>query len=435
MIIEPVTGAVYGGVLALIWAVYLGVSRLREKRHAAILVSATEAGQTEPVSLHPTINPLTCLGCGACVRACPEGDVLGLIRGKAQLIDPTHCIGHGECAKACPTHSIDMVFGTARRGVDLPQVDASFQTNVPGLYIAGELGGMGLIRNAVEQGAQAVAAIAKNQPVKVAGQRDLVIVGAGPAGIAAILAAKAHKLDYVAIEQDDLGGAVFKYPRGKVVMTAPVTLPLVGKVRLRETGKEALLALWRNIDATHNFGIRYRERVERVEKNGDGFIVHTGKGQERCGSVLLAIGRRGTPRRLGVPGEDLPKVVYQLIDSAQYRGSKVLVVGGGDSALEAAAILAEEPGATVTLSYRGDAFGRARKQNRDKVQALARAGKLQLRLGSVLQSVEPDRVELVERGNRLRIENDAVIVCTGGELPTEFLRKCGIAVETKYGTR
>jgi thioredoxin reductase/Pyruvate/2-oxoacid:ferredoxin oxidoreductase delta subunit len=435
MIVEPVTLSLYGGALAFIWAIYLGVSRIREKRHAAIWSAAAEAGQTEPVSLHPVINLTSCLGCGACVRACPEGDVLGLIRGKAQLIDPTHCIGHGECAKACPTHSIDMVFGTARRGVDLPQVGSDFQSNVPGLYIAGELGGMGLIRNAVEQGTQAVEAIAKARPRAIPGQRDLVIVGAGPAGIAAALAAKAHGLDYQVIEQDDLGGAVFKYPRGKVVMTAPVKLPLVGKVKLRETSKEALLALWQEIDAEHHLAIRYRERVERIDAAEGGFVVNTVKGQERCGSVLLAIGRRGSPRRLGVPGEDLPKVVYQLIDAAQYRGCDVLVVGGGDSALEAAAMLAGEPGTRVTLSHRGDTLGRARQKNREAAQTLAQSGRLKLLLGSAVHSIAADAVMLRQRDTLSRLENDAVIVCAGGELPTEFLRKAGIAMETKYGTR
>jgi thioredoxin reductase (NADPH) len=431
---EP-TFVLYALVLGLIWAIYHRVSRRNESRSLAIKTAAVEAGLTEPVSLHPLIDPAVCVGCGTCVRACPEGDVLGLIGGRAELVAPTRCIGHGECAKACPTAAITLVFGTARRGVDLPQVGPDFQTNVPGLFIAGELGGMGLIRNAAEQGRQAVDAIRKLAGHGRPGVHDLIIVGAGPAGIAAALTAKAHRLRYMVIEQDDLGGAVFKYPRSKVVMTAPVTLPLVGSVKFRETSKEALLRFWRAIEQQHQLPIRYRERVDLVTRDVDGFAVETSRGVERANAVLLAIGRRGTPRTLGVPGEDLPKVVYQMIDAEQYRGQHVLVVGGGDSALEAVWRLAEQQGTTVTLSYRNGHFSRARMSNREQVERLVGTGRIRLLMPSQLLAIAPRQVDLDCSGQTLSLPNDAVIVCAGGILPTEFLGKCGIAVETKYGTR
>lgn len=426
--------AIYGSALALIWVIYVMIVRKGENYNRAIKTAAIESGLTEPASIHPSIDLGMCIGCGACERACPEGDVIGLLGGKAELLAPTNCIGHGECARACPTGAITLVFGTSRRGVDLPQVGSDFQTNVRGIYIAGELGGMGLIRNAAEQGRQAVEAIRKQQSKTRTAGYDLIIAGAGPAGIAAALTAKSHNMKYTVIEQDDLGGAVFKYPRGKVVMTAPVTLPLAGTVKIRETTKEALLSFWRGIADKHQLAIRYRERIDSIESGDGGFVVRTSAGEERSQAVLLAIGRRGTPRTLGIPGESLPKVVYQLIDEEQYRGLHVLVVGGGDSALEAAARLAALSGTAVTMSYRGDHFARARISNRQRIEQLVRGGAMRLMMPSSLRRVTGNAVEIEADGNILTLQNDAVIICAGGILPAEFLKNAGIAMETKYGT-
>ncbi len=426
--------ALYGAIMAVIWGVYIVRKRRAEKKSIAIKAIAVEAGLTEPASLHPSIDPAKCIGCGNCARVCPEGDILGIIGGKAELVEPTHCIGHGACAASCPTEAITLVFGTAKRGIDLPRVGPDFQTNVPGMFIAGELGGMGLIRNAVTQGRQAVESARKLKQTAAPGQLDLVIVGAGPAGLAAALAAKQHNLKYVVIEQDDLGGTVFKYPRGKIVMTAPVVLPIVGQVNFKETTKEALLTFWQDVERKHRLNVRYREQVASVEKNGSVFTVNTSRGTEHCTAVLLAIGRRGTPRKLEVPGEDLSKVVYQFIDPEQYQGLHVLVVGGGDSALEAAGSIAELEGTTVTLSYRSEAFSRAKPKNRERVERMLVQGQLQVMLSSKVRSITADNAEIEWNGARQVIQNDAVIVCAGGILPTEFLKSAGIEMETKYGT-
>jgi len=426
--------ALYGVIMAVVWGIYTFRSRRVEEKSIAIKAIAVEAGLTEPASLHPSIDPAKCLGCGNCAMVCPEGDILGIIGGKAELVEPTHCIGHGACASACPTGAITLVFGTAKRGIDLPKVGPDFQTNVPGIFIAGELGGMGLIRNAVTQGFQAVESARKLKGIGTPGQLDLVIVGAGPAGLAAALAAKQHSLTYVVIEQDDLGGTVFKYPRGKIVMTAPAVLPIVGQVNFKETTKEALLDFWRDIERKHRLNVRYREQVSGVEKTGSVFAVHTSKATERCTAVLLAIGRRGTPRKLEVPGEDLSKVVYQFIDAEQYKGRHVLVVGGGDSALEAAGSIAEQLGTTVTLSYRSEAFSRAKPKNRERVERMSGQGQLQVMLNSKVRSIAADSAEIEWNSARQLIRNDAVIICAGGILPTEFLKSAGIEMETKYGT-
>ena len=424
----------YAAPLLLIWGGYIRKVRRRERRSVDTLAEATKAGLTEPASLHPVIDPNRCIGSGSCITACPEGNVLGMINGKAQLIDPTRCIGHGACRVSCHRDAITLVFGTEKRGVDIPNVDPGFQTNIPGLFIAGELGGMGLIRNAVTQGSEAMESIAALDGFGRSDRLDVVIIGAGPAGLAAALGAKEKGLRYEVLEQDSLGGTVAHFPRGKVVMTQPAKLPIVGKVRFTEVSKEELLAFWEKVIADTGLSIKTGERVEDILPEEDGFAVRTANGDYRARAVLLAIGRRGTPRKLGVPGEELSKVVYRLIDPEQYRGKKVLVVGGGDSALEAAAGIADEPGTTVTLSYRSAAFSRAKEKNRKRVAEAEAKGRLQLVMSSNVTAIYEDRVELDQEGQVFAVPNDAVIVSAGGVLPTPFLKKIGIEVNTKFGT-
>jgi thioredoxin reductase/NAD-dependent dihydropyrimidine dehydrogenase PreA subunit len=428
--------AIYMLPFVIFVAFYMRRQRRTGARHQQTLEETVAAGLTEPASLHPLIDASKCLGCGACVKACPETshhDVLGLINGKAVLIGPSDCIGHGACKTACPFDAITLVFGTERRGLDIPVLKPTFESNVPGIYVAGELGGMGLIKNALTQGRQALEAIAK-AGVKHAGAIDVLIVGAGPAGLAASLAAKKLGLSYQTVEQDSLGGAVFQYPRGKLVMTAPVELPIVGKVQFRNTSKEELLKFWTNACSGNDLKILYKERVESMEKKDGAFHVRTSTQQFVASSVLLAIGRRGTPRKLGVPGEELPKVVYRLIDPEQYRGQQVIVVGGGDSALEAAASIAELGDTSVMLSYRGEAFQRAKQRNRQRVDAASAKGQLKVLLNSQIREIRAEEVILKQSGQELKVRNDAVIVSAGGVLPNDFLKSIGIEVETKFGT-
>lgn len=418
----------------LLCAGTLLLRRHRERRAIAALKDSVNAGLTEPASLHPIIDPTLCIGCGNCTRACPEGDVLGLVDGRAALIDPTSCIGHGACADVCPAGAITLVLGSEQRGVDIPWVSPEFESSVPGIYIAGELGGMGLIRNAMEQGRQAVEAIHAQLGRGRGKCLDLVIIGAGPAGIAASITAKSKRMRYVTLEQDTLGGTVAHFPRRKLVMTAPVTLPIVGKIKFREISKEKLLGLWEDLIARTGIKIRCNQTVTDIARKGDKLKVTTEKTEVETRAVLLAIGRRGTPRQLGVPGEELPKVVYRLADPEQYRGQKVLVVGGGDSAIEAAASLAEEPGTQVALCYRGAAFNRAKRKNRQKLEQAVAAKRLHLLLEATVADIRERDVSIDMKGKRYKLANDAVIVCAGGVLPTAFLEGIGLRIDTKYGT-
>jgi thioredoxin reductase/NAD-dependent dihydropyrimidine dehydrogenase PreA subunit len=429
-----VLGLLYLVPLALAFGVYAFSRRKTEQRSVEALRASESSNLMEPPSLHPAINANRCLGCGACVTACPEEDVLGLVRGKAVLVNPTHCIGHGACETACPFDAITLVLGTERRGVEIPRLRPDFQTAVPGVFVAGELGGMGLIRNAVEQGRQVIESVAALGGMGEGEGYDVVIVGAGPAGLSASLAARERGLRFLTIEQESLGGTVAHYPRGKIVMTSACTLPSYGKIPTGETSKESLLALFSDVVKREKLDVHYQERVDSVRPEGRGFEVKTQRATYRTRAVVLSIGRRGTPAKLGVPGEESSHVVYGLVDPEQYRGQSVLVVGGGDSALEAALSLADEPGTTVVLSYRGESFSRAKPANRARVEAAQAKGRLRALLGSNVVEIGADSTSLKTEKGVEEIDSDAVIVCVGGVLPTAFLHSIGITTETKHGT-
>lgn len=429
--------ALYFTPMVLILYVYTRRRQRQLRADAAARATALQAGLTEPASLHPVIDPGKCIGCAACTTVCPEmpqHTVLGIVDGKAELISPTDCIGHGACQAACPVGAIDLVFGTEKRGVDIPAVKPDFETNVPGMYIAGELGGMGLIRNAIEQGRQAMQNIHKKVGRRD-GELDALVIGAGPAGFAASLMAMEKNLRCVTIEQESLGGTVAHFPRGKLVMTAPALLPVYGKMRFRETSKEKLLEFWQNVQATTGLQINFDERVEKIVPADKGFVVTTTRATYKPAAVLLCLGRRGTPRKLDVPGEELDKVAYRLIEPEQYRGMQVLVVGGGDSALEAACALAEHDDITVTIAYRSAAFSRAKAKNRAAAEQAAQNNRLHVLFNTEVTAILPDRVELQAGDKAMALPNDAVIVNAGGILPTGFLQSIGVVTETKYGTR
>lgn len=404
---------------------YYRRTRKRETEAKEQFERANVSGLQAAVSMHPHINALACIGCGGCVDACPEGDVLAVIDGKATLVKGAKCVGHGLCADACPVGGITLMMAAPGRSADLPVLDTHLETSVQNMFIVGELGGLGLIRNAISQGKQAVDHIA-SRPFPRNGKYDIAIVGAGPAGIAAALAAKQHSLRYVLLEQGELGGTILQYPRRKIVMTAPVEVPLWGKLKLTETSKENLLDVWRNIIAKTQLKINEHEKAVDISARDGIFALSTTGSHYEARHVVLALGRRGTPRKLGVPGEDQGKVMYRLMDAETYQGYHVLVVGGGDSAVEAAMGLALQGTNTVTLSYRQGQFSRLKERNLKHLEEYLRKKTITVIFNSTVTQILEHEVILDTPGGRKELRNDYVFVFAGGEMPFEFLRKIGI---------
>ena len=437
---------IYGATVligGLIVMFYIKKENKKSKAFAVKVVVAKEEGRFEPVSLHPHIDVTKCIGSGACITSCPEQDILGIVDGVATVINASSCIGHGACFHSCPVEAISLRIGTETRGVELPHVKPNYETNISGIYIAGELGGMGLIKNSTEQGKYAVENIVKSGNLNKEGVLDIIIVGAGPAGIAAALSAKEHGLSFEILEQDSLGGTVFTFPRAKVVMTHPMDLPLVGKIKLSDTSKEELLKVWTKVLSENDISVKEHSKVDRIVPLETGefkVCVEVEDGAEEveylASNVVIAIGRRGSPRKLGVPGEMSQKVAYRLLEPENIKEKKALVVGGGDSAIESAMLLMEEN--EVILSYRKDKFARIKAGNRDLIEAAIEERKLRVIYNSNLVEINEDVISLSIEGadNKKEVEeitNDLVYIFAGGELPIKFLKNAGINVEKKFG--
>jgi thioredoxin reductase len=396
---------------------------------------ALKYGLHEPASLHPVVDPSRCIGTGNCVEICPEKNVLGLVAGQARPISPARCIGHGLCERICPVDAIQLVFGTEKRGIDIPRIKENFETNVPGIYIVGELGGMGLIRNAFEQGRQCVEGILRESRPNPPDALDVLVVGCGPAGLSTAINCSHHGLRFEIIEKDDVGGAVRTYPRKKVVMTSPLKVPGYGKLSFREIVKEDLVALWAEMIEKSNLNVRTFEPAENVHRREDGLLeVQTSRGTYLTRRVVLAIGRRGVPRRLGIPGEESPNVSYSLREPEEFRGDRITVVGGGDSAVEAALSLSDQPATRVLLSYRKEQFSRIKPGNLQRIEASVADGRVDIKWSTNISRIAPDRIAIRHAdGREEEFENDYVFVFAGGILPTKFLESCGIAIDTKFG--
>jgi thioredoxin reductase (NADPH) len=434
-IIENIVGYIVGIiVLSLILYFYLKTKSEESQKTFEKIKKAKDFGFHEPISLHPVIDPDICIGSGACIAACPEQDILGMVNGKSTPINASRCVGHGACFHACPVQAITLCIGTEKRGVELPHVNQEFETTIPGLFIAGELGGMGLIKNAVEQGRQAMSYLTKKIPQKSRSDYDVIIVGAGPAGISASLEAKRRKLKFLTIEQDSLGGTVANFPRKKIVMTNPMNLPIHGKVRLHQTSKVELLELWNKVLSNNRLTVNEEEKVNSIQKINSQFKISTSKGEYTSSGVLLAIGRRGSPRKLGVPGEQKEKVAYRLIEPELIHNKNVLVVGGGDSAIETALLLAGENN-KVTISYRGESFSRLKPKNLEKINKEIVTKKIRVIFSSNVKEILDDKVILTLNSGETEkeIQNHLVYIFAGGELPTKFLEQIGIGITKKFG--
>ncbi len=419
------------GFAAVIVLAYLLAQRRRGRFDEERLTEAQRLGIDAPKGLYPYIDPRICIGCGGCTSACPEGDVLGLVGGLATVVNGMRCIGIGQCVKACPVDGVELRVGSVKGRADIPVMNDSRETNVPGVFICGELGGLALIRNAVDQGREAVATIAarqKNRPVGNPEILDLVIIGAGPSGLSAALSAIENRLSYTVLEQEtDFGGTIFQYPRHKLTHTQPVDLPLYGRLKKAEYTKEELLKLFNDLVHQHQINLKLGERVTQIDRSErDCFRIRTSRGEHLSHTVLLALGRRGTPRKLGVSGEGLPKVMYQVRDAAQYRKRRLLCVGGGDSAIEAAMGLARQSGNEVSISYRKEQFFRIKRKNQDRLEKLVQRGKINLMMQSQVLDISEKAVCLQTPEGDVSLPNDYLFVLIGGIPPFKLLRESGI---------
>jgi thioredoxin reductase (NADPH) len=408
----------------------------QKQRHAKAQEVASKGSLRSdgPRAQHPHIDTAYCIGCATCTTVCPEGDVLAMLGGQAAIVNGYKCIGHSLCAEACPVGAITMVTASPSMGADMPQLTSEFETSIANLFIVGELGGLALIKNAINQGRDCIDTIVARRAAS-AGARpaadvlEVLIVGAGPGGISASLRAAERGLRYLTVDESEIGGTVAKYPRQKLVLTSPVELPVYGKFKKTELSKEDLLSIWSQALGKIDFCFSGGEKVEDIKKDeADIFTVTTTSAQHRARHVVLAIGKSGSPKKLGVKGEELAKVMYRLIETDHYVNKHILVVGGGDSAVEAAMGLAHQVGNRVTLSYRQEGFTRLKTRNEQRIAEATQKGKLHVIFNS--NPVEfKDRTVILDVEGKLReIPNDFVWIFAGGQPPTTFLKKIGVRV-------
>ncbi|NOZ75514.1 MAG: NAD(P)-binding domain-containing protein [FCB group bacterium] len=405
---------------------YIVSMRKKERRTRERLKESQSKGQAKALLQHPIINQSVCIGCGICVSSCPEGDVLGLINGKATIIHGSHCVGHGLCAENCPIGAIQVGLGDISEREDIPRLNERFETNITGIYIIGELSGMALIRNAINHGTIAMNAISESLKEMPGLDTSVAIIGAGPSGLAAALRAKELGIDFKILDQDKPGGTILQYPRKKLTLVQRVTIPLYGDLTKGEYTKEELLTIWETVIRDQSIHLETGYKLLGVDRREKGFLVKTSQGELTAQKVVLALGRRGTPRKLNVPGENQGKVMYKLLDAETYKNTRILVVGGGDSAIEAAIGLASQVGNQVTISYRKENFFRLKARNETNIERFIREKKLDVIFSSTVREIGQEEV-ILGKGDETRIvPNDYVFIFAGGELPFPLLDSIGI---------
>jgi thioredoxin reductase (NADPH) len=418
---------IFGVLASVIFIGYAVKFKRAQYRGLKLKKESAELGANRPIAQYPQIDDYKCIGCGACIQACPEGGVLGLAMGKAVLINGLKCVGHGLCAEACPVEGITIGLGNLKERDDIPLLSENNETSIKGIYIAGELSGLALIKNAIQQGVRTIDAMkAELQDRHDPNIPDVAIIGAGPAGMSAALRAIEHKLSYVLIDQQTAGGTILQYPRKKVVMTQPVDIPLYGRLNKKEYSKEELLEIWTATEEKFGVEVKTGQKLRNIVRTNGDFEVQTDKGSYKSHRVILALGRRGTPRKLGVPGENQAKVMYKLIDADSHRHENILVVGGGDSAIEAAMGLARQQGNKVTISYRKQKFFRLKTRNEERIRPYLKDGRIKVIFESELLEINEKNILLKTPQGEETLNNDYVFIFAGGEPPFQLLQQIGI---------
>lgn len=413
-------------------AYYLKKFRHNAKSQKSRHTEAKLLGADKAPAMFPQFDLSLCIGCASCTTACPMGKVLGMVDGFPRVIQGTKCIGIAKCAEACPVGAVTMGLGNLKKRNDIPIMDVHNETTLPGVYIAGELGGQGLISNGINQGVKVVNAI--QQRIAAGGQKgsgdvyDLAIVGAGPAGIGAATMARKSGLRYIMLDiKDAVGGTVVSYPKKKPTLIDKIEIPGYGFLDRYEYTKEEILGVFGKIQKEQNLNFRPRFNMVKVERHDGIYSVIPDQGEAvKSVYMVLALGRSGTPRKLGVPGENLAKVAYRLEDPEDYKDKDIVVVGGGDSAIEAAMALAAVDGNRVQLSYRKNTFFRIKDLNQSRLNAMVEAKQLSLIMETDVKEISEKEIRIRFKESETVFQNDAVIVYAGGEPPFKLLGKIGV---------
>lgn len=399
------------------------VSKLTEEQ-----ISRIESQHPSGKKMHPAINRSLCVGCGTCVLTCRRKGILFVINGKSTLVNPLACDGCGECEKACPLGANVMIEYGKGITIRVPDVDENFESNVKGIYVIGSLAGAGLIKEAINQGRAVLNHIMKDVfPDKVP---EVLIIGSGPAGLSAFLSCRRFGLPSVCLEKDDTSNTIKNFPKKKVVMAEPADMPLYGPLWIGNTTREKLLEVWDKILRTTKAPVTVGAKLDAIRTDGDRFVVSASGRDYICDKIILALGTRGNPRKLDAPGENSPKVFYSLADAEEFAGSRVAIVGAGDSAIESALALLNQR-CRITLIVRGDGFPKAKGRNRERIMAAIEQGHVQAFFEGSVREIKPKSLVVATPKGDRDIENDYVFVMVGGELPFPLLEKIGIRIVEK----
>jgi NosR/NirI family nitrous oxide reductase transcriptional regulator len=332
-----------------------------------------------------------------------------------------------------------------RTGRQMPDLDEAHQTNIKGIYAVGDLADAPVIKISLNQGYETVqthvAPELKAEGKPPDGVLDVLIVGCGPAGVGAAMRCLEEGLSFVILEKEKPFNTIQNYPKHKHVFVEPAGIQLKAPLWLNDALKEELLERWQADIQAHESGphdargclwchVRQPAEVKNVSKDAATglFVVESTAGSFRARRVILAIGRRGTPRRIGCPGETPERVRYVLRDAEEHRGQRVLVVGGGDSAIEAALALSETA-AETSISYRQEGFFRCKALNRERIEAAIAAGKVKAYYNSSVKEIREGEVVVQVKDGLVTLPNDQVFAMFGADLPTDFLKRVGIRME------